>query len=258
QTPRCDAGRNTIEDTPPCCLRHLRVVLQETVRLLAAEQIECWADGGTLLGAVRDGAIIPWDNDGDLGIQAADVPRVLALAGTFKAVGFDVQTHCGGALVRINYSTANTMGVDIFPWAAQGEELVHPFKGRRSQSSLWPLSRVRLDGLELPAPADPEHWLEARYGLAWREPRRGVPERPGLQVWADPPAPVTRQGRGRRGARRRLVGRRWGRGSAGRRLGLGPGIATLRRDARLTRGGHRWWGRSPRPRRGPARRRWRG
>lgn len=41
-------------------------LLREVKEVLDKHSIEFWLDGGTLLGAVRDGEIIPWDNDIDL------------------------------------------------------------------------------------------------------------------------------------------------------------------------------------------------
>src|SRR5690606_14863881 len=120
---RCAAGRSQHVDTPACCLHHLHTVLRETVRILESHGIPYWADGGTLLGAVRDQAVIPWDTDADLGVMAADVPRVLGLAHAWEALGFEVQRHCGGALLRITYSPVNDMGVDLYPWAEDGDYL---------------------------------------------------------------------------------------------------------------------------------------
>ncbi|HEY8418620.1 MAG TPA: LicD family protein [Limnochordales bacterium] len=227
---RCEAARNKFQDTPACCLDHLRAVLERTVQLLEAHGIPYWADGGTLLGAVRQQAVIPWDTDADLGVLAADVPRILALAEALQAHGFVLRSHCGGALLRVAYSPVNDMGVDLYPWAEEGDELVHPFKGRMPRAWLLPMSKVRLGDLELAAPGERERWLAARYGPGWREPQRGVPHRSGVLVLADPPAAVRRLGRGRGGARGLRRGRGWGRVS-GRRL---RGWQRIRR-----------WGRSP-------------
>lgn len=46
-------------------LRRLDVVLQEA-------NVRYWIIGGTLLGAVRDGGVIPWDDDADVGVLASE------------------------------------------------------------------------------------------------------------------------------------------------------------------------------------------
>lgn len=219
---RCAAGRSQHVDTPACCLHHLHTVLRETVRILESHGIPYWADGGTLLGAVRDQAVIPWDTDADLGVMAADVPRVLGLAHAWEALGFEVQRHCGGALLRITYSPVNDMGVDLYPWAEDGDYLCHPFKGRVPRKWLLPFSRVRWDQLELAAPADAHRWLTARYGPDYMEPQRGVPARPGVVVLADAPPPPGFGGRRRGRGGFRGQRRRWGFSRArGRRRSYG-------------------------------------
>ena len=42
--------------------------LRQVKEVLDNYDVEYWLDYGTLLGAVRDGKIIPWDNDIDLGM----------------------------------------------------------------------------------------------------------------------------------------------------------------------------------------------
>lgn len=60
-------------------LRELEI-LTEIDRLCRREGIPYWLDGGTLLGAVRHGGFIPWDDDVDIAMPLDQLPRFIELA----------------------------------------------------------------------------------------------------------------------------------------------------------------------------------
>lgn len=70
--------------------------------LLRRHGIAFFLDMGTLLGAVRDGAFIPWDNDIDLGVVArkSDDPAVARFCVAAHAQGFTVN-HCDQSLALL-------------------------------------------------------------------------------------------------------------------------------------------------------------
>ena len=54
-------------NTPPCCRDHLREVCLYVASQLEEMGVVYWIDGGTLLGAVREGGdLLPWEDDVDL------------------------------------------------------------------------------------------------------------------------------------------------------------------------------------------------
>ena len=52
--------------------------------------IPYWASGGSLLGAIRHGGIIPWDNDADVDVLAEDVDRLFTFVGEFEKYGIQL------------------------------------------------------------------------------------------------------------------------------------------------------------------------
>jgi hypothetical protein len=53
--------------------REAKVALHDAREVFVQHRLTVWLDCGTLLGAVRDGGLIPWDNDIDLGMWTADL-----------------------------------------------------------------------------------------------------------------------------------------------------------------------------------------
>lgn len=64
--------------------------------------VEFWLDHGTLLGAVRDGKIIEWDSDVDLGMWYDSAKQIMSASGEFKERGFTaaLNTKRGGLGIR--------------------------------------------------------------------------------------------------------------------------------------------------------------
>ncbi|MBQ9141433.1 MAG: LicD family protein [Lachnospiraceae bacterium] len=67
-------------------------VLAEIDRVCKKHNIQYFADWGTLLGTVRHGGYIPWDDDLDIVMKRADYERFMTVARFDMEEGFDVQT----------------------------------------------------------------------------------------------------------------------------------------------------------------------
>lgn len=79
--------------------RHLRAVQLRELEILKAVRDVCehngidyWLDGGTILGAVRHGGFIPWDDDIDIAMRRTDVPRFVEAARRELPKGLFMQT----------------------------------------------------------------------------------------------------------------------------------------------------------------------
>lgn len=59
-------------------------LLQELMRVCSEHGLRIFADGGTLIGAVREHGYIPWDDDIDMCMLREDYDKLVQLAGEFK------------------------------------------------------------------------------------------------------------------------------------------------------------------------------
>jgi hypothetical protein len=178
-TMRCEFwtwGRNYLR--PDCCTTHLRELLAFTGDLLTRHGIFYFLDYGSLLGAVRSGRMIEWDEDADVSCLASDSERVLALEPEIADAGFWLDRREAPHLVRICRSRVNLIHVDIwfqrikggfsYTWSRLYEDRYRfPVKYLDNPGS------VILEGKTHPAPHPVEHFLaDHRYGKDFMSPRR--------------------------------------------------------------------------------------
>lgn len=74
-----------------CQLKQLSI-LEEIDRICEKHHLTYWLDGGTLLGAVRHGGFIPWDDDIDIAMPLADMEKLVKLAPKELRKGLLLQT----------------------------------------------------------------------------------------------------------------------------------------------------------------------
>ena len=139
---------------------------------------ECFVNSGSLLGLVREGAVIAHDDDVDLAVvlRATDAVSAaeewlelrirLRTAGLLDAA-FEARRR-GHGKVRLPGGPT----VDLFPaWASRGRMYVWPHThGAVAVEDVLPLVRREVAGTELWLPRRPERLLEVNYGPDWRTP----------------------------------------------------------------------------------------
>ena len=73
--------------------RYILYVLQEVTRVLEELNIPYFMQGGTMLGAIRHGGFIPWDDDVDLGIPRAEYDRMLKEVAAHLPENLELRTY---------------------------------------------------------------------------------------------------------------------------------------------------------------------
>ncbi len=142
--------------------------------------LELFVTGGTLLGPVREGQIMPHDDDADLAyLSVHDNPtdvvlESFAMERILRQNGFDLVRHSSGHLQIMfpGRSLTDEYYVDIFSYFVCNGWFYGTFHAREPADlvTIFPLSTVSVNGRPLPAPANTEQMLAAIYGSNWWTP----------------------------------------------------------------------------------------
>ncbi len=179
-------------DTPACCRRQLiRLILKTHAGLSRANMVH-WLDGGTLLGAVRSGGFLDWEDDADLtvrvrspheagGVRGA-LERIARSAGfsfqSFGHIDLYVLTAERPAPFPFDMERSRLLGearLDVALCREEKDRVTRMLpKGRLPMDAAGrailpvkpggPLEKRRFEGHDLPVPADPRIYLERMYG----------------------------------------------------------------------------------------------
>jgi phosphorylcholine metabolism protein LicD len=162
-------------------IRLLYQIFYDLQRLLDREGISYFIIGGTALGAVRHGGIIPWDDDIDIGIDHRDMKRIPDLKKSLEKCGYNLVKVWLGYKVcysnippigRYKYSFPN---IDIFGY--------EHYKGkvrldRQSCRDIWPkeyfhveelypLRKYQFGDFEVWGPYKCKEYFNRIYGKKW-------------------------------------------------------------------------------------------
>lgn len=153
--------------------------IAEALAALKTAGVEGFLAYGTLLGAVRQGALIGHDSDADLGYVSEHEHPVDVMRESFELqrrltdMGYPTMRYSGAAFkVDVREADGSVRGLDVFGgFMREGYlylmgEIRTPFK----REWVFPLGQATLEGREFPVPADTDRFLVATYGPHWRTP----------------------------------------------------------------------------------------
>ncbi|MFL1873700.1 hypothetical protein ACIKT0_00475 [Hansschlegelia beijingensis] len=140
--------------------------------------IEFFLISGTLLGCVREGTILSYDKDIDVGVLT-DVPpetirKTLASSGRFK-----VRALTTDHLVQVEH--ANGVMLDVFLHWREDGRIYHQGQKTRWWNSDFELQKVEFLGGTFKIPTNPDQYLIENYGDSWSIPQ------PEFETFVDTP-----------------------------------------------------------------------
>lgn len=157
---------------------------QEVILQLTEMGLRPFVVGGTLLGGVREHALLPHDDDADVAyLSQFQHPLDVAAEGftigrKLEALGYELVRHSAThmQLYFRDSSGAVDYYVDVFTaFFTKDGKINQPFhvRGELRKNQMLPFGEVTIQGQQFPAPADPEAWLVINYDENWRTPIPG-------------------------------------------------------------------------------------
>ncbi len=168
-------------------------ILKEIKQVMDQAGVPFFLRQGTCLGAIRDNALIPWDDDIDVGsvfgLHVFAEETVVSVAQTLRERGFILKIerndHClcvamAKESIRIEWSCY---------WVIDDAVFMYP--GMRIPVHLFTdLKEIDFLGEKFLVPNPPEDYLQEKYGPEWRVPKpAGAYEEDILKLIPDTPAP---------------------------------------------------------------------
>jgi hypothetical protein len=178
--PASDAERAALMEhlertIPPMDLGDAEQLLREVKQIFDAHGVVFFLRQGTCLGAVRDGGLIAWDDDLDLGsilgmhgfTDDAIEPTVEAL----RAAGCYVEVHPEGLYTSVKIMKYR-IRIDWQCYRVVKGTIAH-YPGVPFPISLFTeLIEVDFIGDQYLVPSPPEEYLRFKYGPDWRTPKQ--------------------------------------------------------------------------------------
>ncbi|MGO1673505.1 MAG: LicD family protein [Canibacter sp.] len=165
---------------------HERILDHTTdlVQFLEERNLRPFVVGGTLLGGVRDGALLPHDDDADIAYLSqytnpTDVAREgFQLGHELDQAGYELVRHSATHMQLYFRDEDGNLDhyVDVFSAFFDEDGFINqPFhvRGEMDPEDMLPFGTVTIMDRSYPAPQNPDRWLTINYDEHWRTPIPG-------------------------------------------------------------------------------------
>ncbi|XP_035736950.1 fukutin-related protein-like isoform X1 [Vespa mandarinia] len=158
--------------TPPCCLAGLRKVAHHVFDKLDEVGIRFWLEGTSLLGAMKNGDILPWDHEVQIGINRFDLERSpwlikAKVKPTVDNHGFVWEKATEGEFFKVQYSKINNLHVNLLPFYSKNGSMIKDAWFMKNEDFpeqfLHPMSSIEFAGRQVPCPNNIRDFLELKY-----------------------------------------------------------------------------------------------
>lgn len=162
----CKENFDVITDLEKIEISNLLEILTD---YMDSNKIRYWIIGGTLLGSVRHGDIIPWDDDADIGIFEEEFNKLLELNSTFNALGYEIVPDW--KIYKFRKIGNSYPFVDVFTYTnidnvyhMNKQDLRDKWPNEYySYNELFPLKKYKFGKLNLTGPNYPIAYLNRMY-----------------------------------------------------------------------------------------------
>lgn len=165
---------------------HVKLIYQmlyDIHQIFGLYNLKYWSIGGTFLGVARHKGLIPWDDDGDLGIMKKDIEKFKKLRSIFRKCGYSITPAFFGFKIfytkrrKIKNFKYSFPFVDIFVYKKIGKYIKPAYKSVRDEwpkdyflpSELTHLKLQRFGNYSLYCPSDHQRYLSTLYGKDWKD-----------------------------------------------------------------------------------------